>query len=564
MQKILLFAAFILFSYGESLAFCGFYVAKADADLFNESSQVIMVRDGNHTVITMSNDFQGDVKDFAMVVPVPEVLKRSDIRVVGAHLFSKLDAYTAPRMVEYHDPEPYCPQEADELLELVEIVESVKSLTVDQSIAQVTSSSVNRKLKVEVKAHYKVDEYDIVILSAKQSEGLEKWLKWNGYKMPEGAREALEPYVKSGMNFFVVKVDLAQQSQQAYTDLRPLQIQFNSPKFMLPIRLGMANAKTAQDMIVYAFTKTGRVETTNYRTLKVPTDREIPHIFKNNGQFGEFYKAVFEKSWKSKGQNDVFLEYSWDLSASNPVKCDPCNSPLVSHSELEEAGVWWLHAGQANGYIGNLHVTRLHVRYARQKFPQDLTFMVTPNKERFQGRYVIRHPARGPFNCEKGETYLKNLKQRYQREVAELASLTGWATSSYASYIASVPEIAPRSSWYTPEQNRSGGSSGNGPMPITPPAPVREPAPKKLPLQIKAPAPASPGANGAAHTLEQCEEQDTEKLEAQVKLAVIPSEVPGSRPLSGTLLTFSGLILGLAFFIRSRQSNPATKQDQQS
>ena len=54
---------------------------------------------------------------------------------------------------------------------------------------------------------------------------------------------------------------------------------------MLPIRLGMANSQGTQDMIVYAFTKTGRVECTNYRTTKMPTDRKVPLFIKD--QFGD-------------------------------------------------------------------------------------------------------------------------------------------------------------------------------------------------------------------------------------------------------------------------------------
>ena len=88
------------------MAFCGFYVAKADATLFNQKSQVIIVRDQNRTVITMSSDFKGDVKDFAMVVPVPEVLSRDNIRIAKSEIFDKLDAYSAPRLVEYYDANP--------------------------------------------------------------------------------------------------------------------------------------------------------------------------------------------------------------------------------------------------------------------------------------------------------------------------------------------------------------------------------------------------------------------------------------------------------------------------
>jgi hypothetical protein len=62
-------------------AFCGFYVAKADTSLFNRASQVVLVRDGDRTVITMANDFEGDVKDFAVVVPVPTFIERGQINV---------------------------------------------------------------------------------------------------------------------------------------------------------------------------------------------------------------------------------------------------------------------------------------------------------------------------------------------------------------------------------------------------------------------------------------------------------------------------------------------------
>ena len=80
-------------------AFCGFYVAKADASLFNKTSQVILVRNDNRTTITMSSDFEGDVRDFAMVVPVPVVLKRDDIKTVSSQLFETLDNLILFRLI---------------------------------------------------------------------------------------------------------------------------------------------------------------------------------------------------------------------------------------------------------------------------------------------------------------------------------------------------------------------------------------------------------------------------------------------------------------------------------
>jgi hypothetical protein len=133
-----------------------------------------------------------------------------------------------------------------------------------------------KSLGVKIEAKYLVGEYDILILSAKESSGLKTWLNENGYKIPAGADEVLEPYIKSNLKFFVVKVNEAEKKKLPGNFLRPIQISFTSPKFMLPIRLGMANADGDQDMLVYAFTKKGRVEVTNYRTVAIPTGKNVP------------------------------------------------------------------------------------------------------------------------------------------------------------------------------------------------------------------------------------------------------------------------------------------------
>src|SRR5215471_10344446 len=89
-----------------AIAFCGFYVAKADTKLFNQASQVVLVRNEDKTVLTMANDFRGDLKEFAIVVPVPTVLEKEQIHVGDRATLQHLDAYSAPRLVEYFDPDP--------------------------------------------------------------------------------------------------------------------------------------------------------------------------------------------------------------------------------------------------------------------------------------------------------------------------------------------------------------------------------------------------------------------------------------------------------------------------
>jgi hypothetical protein len=200
---------------------------------------------------------------------------------------------------------------------------------------------------------------------------------------------------------------------------------------MLPIRLGMANADGDQDMIVYAFTKKGRIESTNYRTFSIPTGKNIPLFVQNN--FGNFYANLFQHQWQREGKAIAVLEYAWDVSPKNFVKCDPCVATAPSAQDLAQAGVWWINrnwndyndVNEEEDYSDNVFFTRLHVRYNRSAFPQDLQFQVTPNIENYQARYIITHPATGDFNCEAGKKYLKELKKRRLGEMQMLSYLTG-------------------------------------------------------------------------------------------------------------------------------------------
>ncbi len=110
MRYLLISLAAFLVAAADARAFCGFYVAKADSKLFNQASQVALVRDGNRTVLTMANDYQGAPKDFAIVVPVPTVIKKNAVQVLEKALLDHLDAYSAPRLVEYFDEDPCHPR----------------------------------------------------------------------------------------------------------------------------------------------------------------------------------------------------------------------------------------------------------------------------------------------------------------------------------------------------------------------------------------------------------------------------------------------------------------------
>ena len=401
-------------------AFCGFYVTKADTTLFNRASKVVLARDGDRTVVTMANDFEGDPTEFAVVIPVPTLLTRDQIHVGNQTVIDHLDAYTAPRLVEYHDPDP-CRVMIRELA----AAPVVRRHPMSASMTRTTA------LGVTVEAAYTVGEYDIVILSAEQSGGLETWLTDEGYRLPTGAREVLGSYIKQGMRFFVARVNLEEQASLSYSYLRPLQIAYESPKFMLPIRLGTVNADGPQDLFVFTLTRKGRVETRNYRTVKLPTGMNLPGFLKGRDEFADFYQAMFSRQVDEANRRGVFLEYAWDMAW-----CDPCAADPLSRTELQELGVFWTHApAQPTGRVRpnaapDVFVTRLHVRYDAEHFPDDLRFQETADRTNFQGRYVLRQPWEGTTSCAQAAQYRQSLAARHEHQAQTLASLTGWDLQS--------------------------------------------------------------------------------------------------------------------------------------
>jgi len=296
-------------------------------------------------------------------------------------------------------------------------------------------AAIAKSLGVTIEATYTVGEYDIEILSATQSQGLETYLVQSGYKVPDGAHRALQPYIRQNLKFFVAKVNLKEHVRTGLSYLRPIQFAFESPRFMLPIRLGMINAQGPQDLIIYLLTPNGRVETTNYRTVKLPTGVDLPAYIRDD--FGDFYKAMFAEQVRRNDMAVVFSEYVWNLG----TYCDPCSAPPLSSEELRQLGVYWINPEASAGQLysgvvqgpyegqapGQVIFTRLHVRYSASTFPEDLMFQETQDSENFQVRYELRHPWAGSAaSCPAAQAYFDGLRQRRQSEALALADLTGW------------------------------------------------------------------------------------------------------------------------------------------
>ena len=304
--------------------FCGFYVAGADTQLYNNATMVVMMREGTRTVLSMQNNYQGPAGDFAMVVPMPVVLQKENVKTLAQEVFDRVDKLASPRLVEYWEQDP-CME-----LPKPKVMSGIGRGGGGTGSGYGVGSGRGSEVKVE--AEFSVGEYEIVILSATDALALETWLSGNGYKIPADAAPYLRPYVERGQKFFVAKVDVSKVTyKDGMAKLSPLRMHYDSEDFSLPVRLGLINARDAQDLIVHILARNQRYQVANYANVTIPTNLSVRDEVRT--RFGEFYAALFDATL-SKNPGAVVTEYAWDSGT-----CDPCPDSPVTAKELYTLGL---------------------------------------------------------------------------------------------------------------------------------------------------------------------------------------------------------------------------------
>ncbi len=382
-------------------AFCGFYVSGAGTNLYNRATMVVLMRDGTRTVLSMQNNYEGPPEDFAMIVPVPVVLSEDNVKTLPHAVFRRVDELAAPRLVEYWEDDPCRELQPPPQPSVVMAPSGGGGPPID---------SAAQDLGVTVEAQFVVGEYQIVILSARDSSGLDTWLRRERYRIPEGAEPVLRPYVQAGTKFFVARVDLERVTRvDGRVMLSPLRFHYDADEFSLPVRLGLLNSAGTQDLIVHILARGQRYEVANYRNITIPTNIIVGERVRT--EFGPFYASLFDRLLE-RNPNHVVTEYSWDA-----MSCDPCpTEPLTA----EELGVLGNDIVGAEPY--SITLTRLHYRYGAEGLGQDLVFRAaggiiggrgvpdeaghlseegaqpSPSNQ-FQGRYVMLNWWQGAIGC---------------------------------------------------------------------------------------------------------------------------------------------------------------------
>lgn len=316
-------------------AFPGFYAYQGKKPISRSTHVVLMKKDAT-TVVSVMPDYEGDLKPFAVVLPVPDDVKAQAVRTLRRDFVDRVDQISAPRFHEFWEMEPCEEGKAEQEWERDLSVKGSGFLGMNfggEATGAAVTFKPGKEMGLTVTPDFKEGEQKFYVVPAAEAADIAGWLKQKGYTAPEGANQAVAGYVKNGMSLLVAEVDTkkveliggdrAVVSPIRYSTQKPVDV--NST-------LGLLNLGEKQDLYVHVISPSERYEAKNYANAFAPTNIEVD--FKVKERVGEFYAALHDVLLKK--QPMAFLnEYAWATRGCG----QPCpNEPLLIHELLTLGG----------------------------------------------------------------------------------------------------------------------------------------------------------------------------------------------------------------------------------
>ena len=349
-----------LLSAGLAHAFCGTYVAAPGASLTNHSSRVVVARSGTRTTLTLAADYSGDTGDFALLLPIPEIIGPEDVSTGDPSLIEWIDQYSTPRAVAYTCEDFFDLQKSGPGCGYTFGCSSSELASPTFDAGPVADDSVT------VESSFTTAGYEFTVLSAEESSDLFGWLQAHDYELARGGDDILQEYIDAGVYFLAVKV-AADAASGHELWLPPIRIAYDADSWGLPIRIGTISADGAQEVLIYTLTDVatdGEVGIANYPEAAV--DSECMWLGEDAEDMTAWYGTEVATAVAEAGGAAWIKEYSADLVPTPGVgyHCDPCTAdPAIPGGTFAPFG---LDSDRA-------HLTRIRMRYDATTATQDLT-----------------------------------------------------------------------------------------------------------------------------------------------------------------------------------------------
>ena len=307
-----------------------------------DQQAIIIYEDGVESLIIRTGH-KGNPQNYAWVIPTPVPLSPEAVTTVDNTVFEVLDNMTAPVFVREWGGCFGCS----------------------------AGGKMGEYPGVTIWEYFQIEGYEIVTLSAEDSQNLERWLRDNGYSIPEGSQNILQHYLEKDWKFVAVKVNAkgtGAQSNKASADgekteeLRPIKLTFSSDSIVYPLRISAVSTKEEVEILLCVIAD-HRVKATNFPTA------EMEAKFENAAtryDWSIYYDSQFQKALMKSGSRGFVVEYANHLeeafSSNNHYyynyHYDEYGSPLDS--------IWDWKEGK------DYYITRLRTLFQPQDMQNDL------------------------------------------------------------------------------------------------------------------------------------------------------------------------------------------------
>jgi MYXO-CTERM domain-containing protein len=315
-------------------AFPGFFVGKKPTVGTAHATHVAILRKGDASVVSVMPDYEGSLDPFAIVMPVPSDVTLDKVKTLKREFLDRMEMLTAPRFMEFWEMDPCDPGPLEQEWERSKMAAGGAGFLGSMDMGTGPQKKVPPEMLVDVKSEYKEGEYTFSLLDKAAAGDVAGFLKGKGYVMSDAAKNAVKPYVDSGMSLLIAEVDTKRielvGGERAI--LSPIRYESLTPVTKLPVKLGLLNLDKKQDLFVYIVDPDKRYEAKNYGNAYPPTNISVSFDIKE--RMGEFYNAVIDLMQK-KEPKSFLVEYAWPTEGCG----QPCqNEPLLLSEILSLGG----------------------------------------------------------------------------------------------------------------------------------------------------------------------------------------------------------------------------------
>ncbi len=315
-------------------------LAGAGSEKVHSTNLFLMQKDGT-SVLTVHPDYEGPLRPFAVIVPVPEDVTKDRITTLKREYGDRVALVSAPKFAEFWEMDP-CDTETPHEQEWERDLKVKGDTAFLGSVKTDPSKKVAKEMLLDVEAKQKEGEYKEVFVGS--ADEVKKWLSDKDYQLPSGGAESIEKYASAGYKFLALDVDVNRielvGSDRA--SLSPVRFWTKEDVSKLPTRFGLPSAAPQQELHIFTLVPEKRMQVKNYKTKATPTNLSVVREYVEPGgrnvnlkeRMGELYAALHDR-FLEKNPGTFLLEYAWNTSECGK----PCpTEPLLPHELLSLGG----------------------------------------------------------------------------------------------------------------------------------------------------------------------------------------------------------------------------------